>query len=202
MKKILFIITTMFLASCNNERKDVQHEPARDTTVVKSENIIDFSDVYRDFFYSIIEKRADAFNKYIHPSQGLYVIESQGALPTITNTNDISRFRTVNDQKSFFDFDLNKVGYEMIKDSLPKVDCDKAPTFYSKEGSFTQETNLLAESKIWETNSNENENDKIKTAAESVKMTVINTANYRYYFSQIDGKWYITFIDMRRPCAA
>jgi hypothetical protein len=85
---------------------------------------------------------------------------------------------------------------------LPKMNCEEF-NGYDKQGCFTQEINKLAATKFWDfVETSVDVKSKCETAVNTIKWTVINTANYGYYFSQINSKWYITFIDMRQPCSA
>lgn len=161
----------------------------------------DFASVYNNFFTSIIENNDITFDKFIHPKYGLYIITSSGALPEIKHLKSISEFKN-KDGKSFFSLDKEYIGTGVIYNKLPKIDCDKkkAP-FYDKEGAFTQDTNLLKNSEIWKfINASNEEKKQIEAAIYTIRKTVVNTANYVYYFSLIDGYWYISFIDMRQPC--
>lgn len=173
--------------------------PVSDTAIVSMD---DFKETYKEFFYSIIDGKPEKFNEFIHPDLGLFIIDSKGALPAVSNVKDISKYVRA-DNKSFFEFDRSKVGYELIEEELPKVDCDNSPDFYTKQGAFTQAVNPLLNNKPWQESKLEKEElEKVNAAAETVMITVINTSNYRYYFSKMAGKWYVTFIDLRKPCNA
>ena len=163
----------------------------------------DFRDVYKEFFLSVVDVKEKDFNQFIHPEKGLYIIESTGAMPQMVNIRDISTFKRANDNKPFFDFDKTKVGIELIEKDIPSVDCDAPPEFYTKSGSFTQEINKFKDSRIWEyAGLPKAEQKKIEELAETIVKTTVNTGNYTYYFSLINNKWHITFIDMRKPCVA
>lgn len=206
IRAILIAIIAFTVISCK-QGKDSAAGSADSTQVVAKADTAkismeDFKETYKDFFYSIIDGRAETFNKYIHPDLGLYIIDSKGALPMVVNVKDISKF-VRSDSKSFFEFDRAKVGYELIEEELPKVNCDQGPDFYSKQGAFTQAVNTLSKDAPWQnTDLSSEEKQRLASAAETVMITVINTSNYRYYFSKMGDKWYVTFIDVRRPCNA
>jgi hypothetical protein len=210
MRSTLLLFVTLFgiLTSCQEKHESSAPATGTDTTAnaVTSDTsgvtMDGFKETYKDFFYSIIDGKPETFNKYIHPDLGLYIIDTKGAIPMVTNVKDISTYVRP-DNKSFFEFDRSKVGYELIEEELPKVNCDNGPDFYSKQGAFTQAVNNLKAERPWENSKFEKgELEKIDVAAETVMVTVINTSNYRYYFSQMGGKWYVTFIDLRKPCNA
>ena len=96
------------------------------------------------------------------------------------------------------------VDFSAVKEEeLPKINCD-SKTFWTKDGCFSQQTNTFKDEKIWTYCGLSKEDEaKVEETAKTISYTVINTAmNARYYFSQIDGKWYLTFVDLRRPCEA
>ncbi|MFH1319871.1 MAG: hypothetical protein ABII90_04355 [Bacteroidota bacterium] len=162
-----------------------------------------FADVYDDFFKSIIDSNAENFNKYISPEYGLYIIESAGAMPQMVNVKDISTFRGLNDKRSFFGFNKTDFDCELKEEELPVVDCDSPDGFYTKSGCYTQAVNTFAGEKIWMyCNLQAQQEETVAIVAVTITQTVINTYNYKYYFSLLDGEWYITFIDLRTPCSA
>ena len=128
------------------------------------------------------------------------MIESSGAMPSIRKFYDIRKFNTSNEKKS-----INELLYHEMEEpffeSLPKVICDVE--VYDKQGCFAQEVNPLLESQIWNyAGLNEKEIQAIEFLAETVNITVINTSNFTFYFSKIEGEWYLTFLDLRVPCTA
>ena len=159
-----------------------------------------FLDCYNGIVLGIGMHNDSLFNSLIHNNYGLYTIESSGAMPMIRKFYDIRKFKTFNENK-----DINELLYHEMSDpifeSLPKVICDVE--VYDKEGCFAQETNPLLESQIWNyAGLNEKEIQATETLAKTIRMTVVNTSNFTFYFSKIEGKWYLTFIDFRVPCTA
>jgi hypothetical protein len=162
----------------------------------------DFKDFYRDLFISMMDNKESDFNTFLNPKQGLYIIDSKGALPAITNVSDISTYQRMVDNKSIFSVDEATLGYEMLEEGLPKVDCD-SEGFYTKRGSYTANTNDIIKSEIWKiTNLSKEDQEQFATYAETISKTCVNTGNYTYYFSFIDGSWFLTVIDLRKPCEA
>ena len=97
--------------------------------------------------------------------------------------------------KTLFDGDLKN-------EQLPEIDCDKE-NFYTKSGSFVQDTNKLGSSEIWKYGNMTPSDEKFaETAIKSVGKTVIVTSGYTYYFSYYQSNWYLTIIDTRKPCNA
>jgi len=201
----LFLAIMLFLAACGNNEHGGNN--TTDSTATSGENKTmttpsDFKEVYSDFFSSIIDDNSKTFNSYIHPEHGLYIIESKGGVPVFEKVTDISFFRSSTEKKSIFDINKSKIGLQMIEEELPTVNCDSAG-FYTKRGCFTNEENTFKDSKLWDGSGlDAAEKDKVNKVAQTIVKTIINTANYRYYFSKIEDRWYITFIDMRKPCNA
>lgn len=129
-------------------------------------------------------------NQYIHPGWGLWLIRSSGAMPAMENTSQVGKNFPV-------DFSACKM------EALPTVHCE-SKSFWTKEGCFVQEINLFKSEKIWmHCGLSEKEQAVIEEAAKTIRLTAVNTSfSARYYFSMIEGKWYLTFVDMRRPCEA
>lgn len=161
----------------------------------------DFKDFYRNFFISLMEDNEVRFNTFINSERGVYIIDSKGAMPVFTNVRDISSYKR-QDGRYIFSVDKSTLGFEMLEEELPMVDCD-ADGFYDKTGCFTESTNKLMETMLWQhAQLGKTEKNEVVSLAETVSKTVVNTANYVYYFSFIDGNWYLTFLDIRKPCEA
>ena len=203
MKKVVYLFSIIvLLSSCGNQNQSSENATSNSTNGADSNTVKDFKDVYSEFFSSILDDNSTIFNSFIHPQHGLYIVESSGAMLKFEKVTDISTFRSSMEKKSIFDINKTKIGLQMIEEELPTAHCDSAG-FYTKRGCYTEEVNTFKDEKIWTaTNLSQEEKDQISKLAQTIVKTVINTANYRYYFSKIEDKWYITFIDMRKPCTA
>lgn len=202
--KILFVVETLILFSCNtSENNNLENQDTKvNSDVLESNTPEDFREVYTDFFTAVKDVNENRFNDYIHPEIGLFIIQQDGAMPSLTHITDIAKFKRSNDKKHFFAFNTDVIGIELIEQELPKINCEEFDG-YDKQGCFAQEVNKLAATKFWDfVETSADVKSKCESTANTIKWTVINTANYGYYFSQINGKWYITFIDMRQPCSA
>jgi hypothetical protein len=202
--KILFIVTTLIFFSCNspvNNSSEIKND-LKENEITESSTPEEFRDVYTDFFTAIKDENEKRFNDYIHPKIGLFIIQQDGALPTLENVKDISKFKRSYDKKHFFSFNLDVIGIELIEQELPKINCEEFDG-YDKQGCFSKQINNLEATNLCQyIDADAAFISKCEETIKTIKWTVINTANYRYYFSQIDGKWYITFIDMSQPCSA
>lgn len=215
MNKAVYLFIVFLIVSCSpdstqEEAKDVKGQQAIETSPEyrdagngpKNYEYSEFKDFYRDFFIALMDDSEGRFNNFISPSYGLYIIDSKGAMPVITHVSEISSF-TRSDKRSIFSIDKQTIGYEMLEDELPKIDCDASHYYYDKTGCYTQSTNRFIDSGIWKHASlDEATQEKIVSLAETISKTVVNTANYTYYFSYVDGSWRLTFLDIRKPCEA
>ena len=209
---LLIIVLTLFSCSENESEK-------KETSFNKMEELVNeleapdeinnlgketekiFTAYYDIFSATLKSKNYPVLNGFIHPEYGCYIIESGGALPSLIKVYDFSKYKNQHNKSTFFDRAFIKANQQLEYDSLPKVICDKE--VYDRQGCFAQEVNPLLESQIWNyVGFNQKEIHVIESTAKTVGMTVVNTSNYTYYFSKIEGKWHITFVDLRVPCSA
>lgn len=143
-----------------------------------------------DNFKFIFEITKTNINTHIHPQKGLWLIQSFGAMPEMTNITQVDKN---------FPIDFSDCKAEI----LPKVNCE-SKSFWTKEGCFIQEINSFKDEKIWEfTSLDKNSKEIINQSSKLISFTAINTSlNARYYFAIINGKWYLLFADLRAPCSA
>ena len=166
----------------------------------KAEN---FQKMYDRLIRSIVQKDEISFNEFISPRYGLFIIGSKGAMPDMVNVKNMAAFKRSDGGKILLEFESADLDCKLLEEELPVADCDSPKDFYNKNGCFTQAVNSFIESKIWEYCNLTPENIKITSqAAATITRTVINTSAFRCYFSEIDGKLYLTFIDLRIPCTA
>jgi hypothetical protein len=209
-KSILPLLFVFLIASCSESIKSGEKQGSDSLAIRKrtfTEEIPPPSDIRQfKWFYSafvkLVSLHADSLlNKVINPEFGLNIIESNGALPKITNVRDFADYKTLH-KKAFYDFNSQVLICDPKDEELPKPDCN-AKDLYSKTGCFTREVNTLKDSKIWEyCNLAKDQADLVARSAQTITRTVLITDNYTYYFSLIKGAWWLTFIDMRRPCEA
>ena len=223
MKKAMFIVVIFSLFACstaeiNQEDTSTKTENTKTTTnsIKKTEDTLinsstsnqrivvsdkEFLTFYQKFSTAISNTDVISFNECMDANFGLYLIESPGAIPYVSKVYDISKFKSKSNNNNFFEFTFNKITNTPIFEDLPKVVCEKEA--YDKRGCFAQFINPLYENQLWKySDLNEKELQPIEKLASLVKITVINTYNYTFYFTFIDKKWCISFIDLRIPCQA
>ena len=195
MKNVLFITAAFFLFSCGNSKqkeldqiiqKKLDSTLSQDNFMTQPEKS---KEKKQDFISVLKTINISNINQYIHPEKGLWLIQSNGAMPSMTNTSQVDKN---------FPVDFSSC----VQEELPKINCD-TKTFWTKDGCFLQQENTFKDEKIWQYVRDKIDASKIEERANSIQWTVINTSLYaKYYFTQIDGKWYLLFADLRKPCEA
>jgi hypothetical protein len=187
MKYFLFPLCLIAFSSCENQTKKESNIFSDDSAGKKLYIIDEHRLGIPAFVFKVTNVN---INQYIHPQKGLWLIQSSGAMPEITHTYQVDKNFPV-------DFSA------CIEEELPRVDCN-AKLLWTKNGCFLQKINPLKDERIWEyTSLDEESKVVVSEAATFVSVTVINTElNARYYFSMIDGKWFLLFVDLRTPCSA
>jgi len=158
-----------------------------------------FISFYQKMIVAINNKDVKSFNQLFDADFGLYIIYSKGAMPKISKIYHIEDFKELS--SSFMNMKFDKIKETPQKENLPRVVCDKE--IYDKKGCFYQETNPLEKSQIWNyANLNDKEIQPIQILSDKIKITVINTFNYTFYFTFSENQWHLAFIDLRQPCNA
>jgi hypothetical protein len=158
-----------------------------------------FIEAYNQLVIAFEEKSSEGFDKYVNGK--FYLINSSGATPEIkaissaTNLFENSELINLNSKKYL------QLSQEPIFDSLPRVIC--GGEIYNKYGCFAQKINPVLTSQIWKyTDLSEEEKTAFKKTAKGIEITVINTSNFTYYFSNDSGNWFLVILDIRTPCSA
>jgi hypothetical protein len=160
-----------------------------------------FEWIYSTFVASAVTD-APRFNIFINKDHGLWIINSNGALPQMINVKDISGVKNSKGD-SLVPMDQVKMVCTPKVAGWPEIKCDM-PSGWSMTGCYTTEQNKLKESKIREyAGLNDADNKKVTELAAGITRAVVNTEmNMVFYFTEINGTWYLTFLDIRKPCEA
>lgn len=166
-----------------------------------------FAKIFFDFQSAVYNEDAAAFNNYIDPELGLYIIENPGAMPKMTFVKDISTFKREFQGASFFTIKERLQTCELKEESLPTFTCGseiKPEGGYSKEGCFAGDADEFRKNEIYKHASlPDTEVSHIEKMLTLVRKTVVQTeSSYRFHFGFINGRWKILFIDLRIPCSA
>lgn len=212
--KLIVAIIVFTLIACSettqsdNNSQDRQQDTVANTAdklitdvAKKQADTTSFLQFYQQLVTAIETKNAAAFNQLFYKDYGLYIIESSGAMPEVSKVYEIENYTSTTTKQGFFSLPFDSLSLMPLKEKLPKVVCEK--NSYDKQGCFQENINPLKDSKIWHyVNLNEKEVQAIQFISETIKITVVNTHNYTFYFSQINGSWQLSFIDLRIPCTA
>ena len=184
-----FVCSSAFLfSSCGSSTVD---ESRRLMPPIGDSTGSSFARPVKEDFLSILKGISISnINQFIHPKKGLWLIQSSGAMPNMTNTSQVDKNFPV-------DFSSFK------NEELPKIDCS-SKIFWTKQGCYAQEINSFKTETIWSyCGLSKEDAGKVAALVETISWTIINTSSSgRYYFALIDGKWYLLFADLRRPCEA
>lgn len=204
---ILFVACSESSQSDNNTQEPQQDTVANvaDTLITdvakKQADTTSFLQFYQQLVTAIETKNAAAFNQLFYKDYGLYIIESSGAMPEVSKVYEIENYTSSTTKQGFFNLPFDSLSLMPLEEKLPKVICEK--NSYNKQGCFQENINPLKDTEIWHyANLNEKEVQAIQFISETIKITVVNTHNYTFYFSQINGSWQLSFIDLRIPCTA
>jgi hypothetical protein len=190
------LIAIAILVSCK-----APESPREGKQPVAKEKPIDFNGAYKQFITAVYRADTAAFNRYIHPEKGLYIIEHTPIGPSATGIFDIGEFFRRSDSKPFFEFNREELSLEIKNEPLPVPDCPNYPRHWLREGTFVAEKNLLKEQSLTENLiATEPEKKRIEALLQTIDVTVLNTHNYTWYFSMIGMEWFVTFIDIREVC--
>jgi hypothetical protein len=212
MKKVSILFAAALFFSCSGD--DSQRNKNADTLSAKdslkkqlaedlppSTDPAQFEWIYSTFVASAVTD-APRFNVFINHETGLWIINSTGALPQMMNVKDISPIKGTKGD-SLVPMDRVKMVCTPKSTGWPEKNCDM-PSGWSMTGCYTTEQNKFKESKIWEyAGLSDADNKKVTELASGITRAVVNTEmNMVFYFTEINGTWYLSFLDIRKPCEA
>lgn len=163
-----------------------------------------FLATYKKFTEAVNHKSFSELKSILDPAVGIFIVESPGVLPVVYNLPDVEAFVAQNG-KTIFDYFDDKISQQPVDEEMPVVDCAYTNgTPYNKTGcimksisSADNELNFISLA-----GGNADDKQKAEEARKKLSMKVINTYNHVYYFTKSGDKWYLTFIDLRKPCEA
>lgn len=166
-----------------------------------STDITQFEWIYSSFV-AAATKDSTAFDVFINKETGLWIIYSTGAVPQMTNVKSIAWFKD-NMGQNLIPLNRDKMICTPSEDPLPTIECD-SKNFWSKSGCFTSETNTFKTERTWDyVHLGDSDSKKVEELAGKITRVVINTEmNMRFYFTEVNGTWYLVFLDLRQPCSA
>ncbi|WP_207435178.1 hypothetical protein [Sabulibacter ruber] len=181
----------------------VQEEVVRKPAPSSQEEFTAFFD---RFERTIQQQDAEAFNQMIDPKQGLYIIESPGAVPQFTHLANISTFKkSGSEQGAFFTIrqKFNQCSLKEVK-KLPAVTCEGENNNFEQQGCFLSDGTAFQKNEAYKyAGLPKEEQTKVAQTQLLVQKTVLHTSSgYKFHFGQVEGKWRVLFIDLMVPCSA
>lgn len=166
-----------------------------------SSDITQFEWIYSSFVAAATTTPA-AFDVFINKETGLWIIHSNGAVPEMTNVTSIANFK-MNSGYNLVPMDHDKMICTPKEDPLPTIECD-SKNYWSKSGCFTSQNNTFKTERIWDyAGLPDADSKKVEELAGKITRVVINTElSMRMYFTDVNGTWYLTFLNIMEPCSA
>ena len=202
---IFLFIAHCFFSACSGSgnKEDASNDTLPDS--LKKVRMPDSIAIKKDFnvrFTSLINtlgsQNIEELNKFISPEFGLLIIESStGAMPHfhIQKTDDQEYRHHIEMICNTISFDRN-----LREESLPRIDCE-GKDGYTKSGSFVQDTNILSGSDVWKYGDlSPDDQNFAEHVIRSISKTVIITSGFTFYFSFSGDTWFLTIVDIRKPC--
>ena len=144
-----------------------------------------------DFISYIAGINAKNLEDYINPTYGFWFLKAGWFHPYFIRLRDLPILTK-----------QEKLKFEYVKqDTLPKVDCSLPAPYWTKKGCFANKENtFIKDVTLANCELSPEDEASIRTLARTIRWTVINSNEGKYYFSLINGKRYLTFVDMREQC--
>ncbi|MBC5993720.1 hypothetical protein [Pontibacter cellulosilyticus] len=214
MPKLPFIFALLlFFSACSTEKStsNTEETVAKDTTETKPQAAPEdnFQTAFSTYFEALQNSDTAAFNQFIHPKYGLWVIEQPGAVPKMTQVHDIRNFGREYQGKSFFTIALEIKQCNLVEEPFPSFDCadlnyDAGKTGYSKDGCFVWDAEKFKTSGYWNYASlSEAKIQQIIETLPLVQKTVLHTnTSFEFHFGKVDDQWYLLFAKIMYPCSA
>lgn len=186
----------LFTAGCRGGTTEKEETGTNSTDTVVAE---DFNTRFNHILHALHNQDMNELKPFLSPEFGLLIIRADGALPNILiRKNDEAAYDLALQQL----FSRVPSSAALSDETLPRVDC-ALPDFYTKTGNFMRDTNLLAGSEIWKFGGLSPEDQSLaEKVVQSTTRTVMLVPGLTFFFSFEKNAWYLTLVDMRKPCAA
>lgn len=193
---------TTLNSSGTDSLEALQEEPVRNGT-------IEFQDAFGQFFTVLQAADTAALNRFIHPQLGIWLIEQPGAVPKMTQVNDISAFKREYQERAFFTVAEEMKECDLSEESFPTFDCadmnyEAGETGYSKDGCFVWKPDKFQKSGYWDyANLVPSQIRQIKVTLPLVRRSVLHTnTSFEFHFGFVDQQWRLLFAKLIYPCSA
>jgi hypothetical protein len=199
---VSFLVILFSCSHQNNSSKEneIGNEKVSTTVNFPDSSLNHFIKEFSNFYYAFKNKEHKTLNNYIDPDHGFVIIYSEGAMPQVSSTDNLTSFTTSSDKQIYDLIDFPDIALK--NEDLPRVDCN-SNFFYDKSGSYFSYENPTAQQEMWiYGNFNENEKDYFKKVASTLTFNVVITGHGRYGVEFKNNKLKVIFIDIRKPCNA
>ncbi|MDO6392054.1 hypothetical protein Q4E40_18100 [Pontibacter sp. BT731] len=174
-----------------------------------NQDSISFGQAFSLFMTALQAADTTTLNQFIHPDQGLWIIEQPGAMPKMTRVTDIRDFKREFQGRSFFTIRDEVKTCDLREEAWPSFDCgdlnyDEGQSGYSKDGCFVSDAAKFQKSGYWDYASlTDAEIKQIKATLPLLQRSVLHTAtSFEFHFGPVDGQWRLLFAKLIYPCSA
>ena len=218
---VLLLIGCLFMPGCNTSDESSNQVTTADTTPpdtatgqvpqpersATATDTTEFKEAFARFFTALQAADTATLQQFIHPEQGLWVIEQPGAMPKMTHVRHISRFKREYQDRSFLTVKDEVQQCNLAEEPFPKFDCadmEGGKTGYSKDGCFAWKADKFRQSGYWNYASlPEEQIRQIKNTLPLVQKSVLHTkTSFEFHFGYLDGHWHLLFAKLIYPCSA
>ncbi len=213
MKKLFWLLTAScsLLSSCGSDTSPAGEKDTlspKDSVKKQIAENLPPDDDFKQFewiyssFVAAATYNVKSTDVFIDKDAGLWVITSNGAMPTMVHVNSVRGILNYRND-TLIPIDRNSMVCALKNEEIATPDCD-AKTFWSKDGCFTTTNNTFKSERIWDyAGLNDNDAKKVEELAGEINRVVMNTSlNMKMYFMLKNGSWYLVFLDLRMPCSA
>ncbi|PVY38079.1 hypothetical protein C8E01_11949 [Pontibacter virosus] len=188
--------------------EEVQEEHIRRGSGLEQDSL-SFEQAFALFMTAIQAADTTTLNQFIHPDQGLWMIEQPGAMPKMTRVTDIREFKREFEGRSFFTIRDEVKTCDPLDEAWPSFDCadmnyDQGQSGYSKDGCFVSAPAKFQKSGYWDYASlTDTDIKQVKAALPLLQKSVLHTAtSFEFHFGPVDGQWRLLFAKLIYPCSA
>ncbi|MHA6246896.1 hypothetical protein ACXYMU_03090 [Pontibacter sp. CAU 1760] len=168
-----------------------------------------FRQAFNQFFHALQTADTTLLNQFIHPEQGVWLIEQPGAMPKMTHVRDLRNFKREYQDRSFFTVAKEMQVCRLKQEPFPTFDCgdmdyEKGQSGYSKEGCFAWKPDKFQKSGYWDYASlSPDQLQHIHALLPHLQRSVLHTdTSFEFHFGYLDGSWYLLFAKLIYPCSA